>query len=365
VTVQCAASGVAGIVLGMALKELLNDVISGLALNIDRPIRIGDSVQIHRSGDTLIEGKILEISWRSTRVEDLSNNIIVVPNNKLASATTTNYSQPATYSEWKTTIVIDATIPHERAMRILAAAATEAWPRFQGPGEPPPYVSVRAVSALGVEYDIFYFSDLARRARGRNQILQHALKHLRQAGLKPAMPKQEQVDIDIPVWRSALPQPEEVVRILSVSRAFVGLGEDAVRVLASEARIRTVSANQTLAQGGEAGDFAYLVVEGLLERRPRKASAPVMLHPGDTFGLAVVLCGEAYGGTVRSLTDATVCELGIPAFQALFAAHPETARALAREVAIALGKDGGMEADDIMADVQQTIRRNFAGVPVG
>lgn len=55
-TILWAASGVAGLVIGMALRELLQDVFAGIALNIDRSVHLGDFVQIHRAGNDKILG---------------------------------------------------------------------------------------------------------------------------------------------------------------------------------------------------------------------------------------------------------------------------------------------------------------------
>ena len=59
-----ATSGIIAIVLGFALQNTLSDLLSGLALNIDRPFGAGDWLLI--SGD--VEGQVLQINWRSTRI---------------------------------------------------------------------------------------------------------------------------------------------------------------------------------------------------------------------------------------------------------------------------------------------------------
>jgi len=128
-TVLWAASGVAGIVLGLALQTLLQDIYSGLALNIDRPLKIGDSIQIDVG--TLVKGEVMEISWRTTHILDKTNNVIVLPNNKVAAATITNYSGAKNQSVDFREVTIDALIPHERVLRVLTAAAIDACTLFR------------------------------------------------------------------------------------------------------------------------------------------------------------------------------------------------------------------------------------------
>jgi len=106
-----AASGVAGLVLGMALKELLQDVFAGIALNIDRAVRIGDWIQIHRSGDERTIGQLVEISWRSTRIRDQLGDMISFPNSKFSAFTISNFSLPEESSARRVYIVLDCSVP--------------------------------------------------------------------------------------------------------------------------------------------------------------------------------------------------------------------------------------------------------------
>jgi small-conductance mechanosensitive channel len=82
-----ATSGVLAIVLGLALQNTLADVFSGLALNIERPFRAGEWITIPDG----IEGQVMEINWRATRIKTASNNMVVIPNSVISKATITNH----------------------------------------------------------------------------------------------------------------------------------------------------------------------------------------------------------------------------------------------------------------------------------
>lgn len=90
VTAPLAAAGIGGIAIAFALQSTLDDVLSGVYIMADRPIRVGDYVALE-SGQ---KGYVINIGWRSTRIRELPNNIIVVPNSKLASTIVTNYYLP-------------------------------------------------------------------------------------------------------------------------------------------------------------------------------------------------------------------------------------------------------------------------------
>jgi small-conductance mechanosensitive channel len=84
------ALGVGGLAVALALQDTLSNLFAGIHLLADRPIRVGDYVKI---ADT-VEGYVVDVGWRSTRVRTLQNNVVVVPNKKVAESIVTNYDLP-------------------------------------------------------------------------------------------------------------------------------------------------------------------------------------------------------------------------------------------------------------------------------
>ncbi len=82
-----ATSGVLAIVLGLALQNTLADVFSGLAINIDQPFRASDWITMNGN----VEGEVMEINWRATRIRTATNEMIVIPNSLAAKAIVTNH----------------------------------------------------------------------------------------------------------------------------------------------------------------------------------------------------------------------------------------------------------------------------------
>ena len=75
VTALVAGLGIAGIALGFAARDSLENFISGITILTDRPFRIGDNIEIDGQF-----GSVEEITLRSTRIRTLNNQIMVVPN---------------------------------------------------------------------------------------------------------------------------------------------------------------------------------------------------------------------------------------------------------------------------------------------
>jgi small-conductance mechanosensitive channel len=90
ITPLFAALGVTGLAVSLALQSTLTDFISGLQIIAARQVRPGDYVKLEDGS----EGYVADINWRTTRIRELSNNMIVIPNSKITSSIILNYHEP-------------------------------------------------------------------------------------------------------------------------------------------------------------------------------------------------------------------------------------------------------------------------------
>jgi small-conductance mechanosensitive channel len=91
ITPMLTALGVGGLAVALALQEPLANFFAGLFITLAGQIRVGDYVTLE-SGQ---EGYVADFSWRSTRLRMLANNLVVVPNAKLAQAIVVNHTLPS------------------------------------------------------------------------------------------------------------------------------------------------------------------------------------------------------------------------------------------------------------------------------
>ncbi|BDC52954.1 membrane protein [Bryobacterales bacterium F-183] len=84
------ALGVGGLAVALALQDTLSNLFAGFYVTIAGQVRVGDYVKL----DGGQEGFVSDINWRSTTIRALANNLIVVPNAKLAQAIVTNFYLP-------------------------------------------------------------------------------------------------------------------------------------------------------------------------------------------------------------------------------------------------------------------------------
>ncbi|MCU0429645.1 MAG: mechanosensitive ion channel family protein [Cytophagaceae bacterium] len=84
------ALGVGGLAVALALQDTLSNLFSGLNIIASKKIRPGDFIRL-QSGE---EGFVEDINWRTTTLRETADNIVVIPNSKLASAIHKNYNLP-------------------------------------------------------------------------------------------------------------------------------------------------------------------------------------------------------------------------------------------------------------------------------
>ena len=85
-----ATAGIAGLAIGLAVKDSLNNILGGLQLVLDKTFKVGDKVQLE-SGEM---GVILDIGLRSTKLKTYDNEVIYIPNGYLANAKLKNFTHP-------------------------------------------------------------------------------------------------------------------------------------------------------------------------------------------------------------------------------------------------------------------------------
>jgi len=84
------ALGVGGLATALALQDTFANLFSGINILISKQIKMGDFVKLS-TGD---EGHVVDMNWRNTTIKTLTENMVVVPNQKIATSIITNYALP-------------------------------------------------------------------------------------------------------------------------------------------------------------------------------------------------------------------------------------------------------------------------------
>ncbi|MGB9715051.1 MAG: mechanosensitive ion channel family protein [Thermodesulfovibrionales bacterium] len=137
ITPLITALGVGGLAVALALQDTLANLFAGIHILMEKSIRVGDFIKL----ETGQEGYVEDITWRTTRVKMLPNNMVVIPNSKLAQSVVTNYYLP----EKRMSLLIPISVSYfsdpEKVEKILVEETKKAIGEIPGLlGEPEPFV---------------------------------------------------------------------------------------------------------------------------------------------------------------------------------------------------------------------------------
>jgi len=90
ITPLVAGVGLGALAIGLALQSTLSNFFAGMHLLSDRPINVGDFIELDKDTSGFVE----DIGWRSTRIRTMVDNLLIIPNAKLADSNIINYSMP-------------------------------------------------------------------------------------------------------------------------------------------------------------------------------------------------------------------------------------------------------------------------------
>jgi small-conductance mechanosensitive channel/CRP-like cAMP-binding protein len=337
-----AASGAMALVIGLALRNVILDIFTGLAINFDRSYQIDDWVEVHhRDFKEPVVGRVVDINWRTTRIEREDAKQVVIPNNLMSTTMTTNYSKPDRLSRFEITIPLDFGVPTERAIRLLLSGALDAVGAMGPVGQPAPSVLLGAVSERGVEYRVRYWLRMGQVPpnTARSTVLRSVLEHLTTAGVEPAYPKEEVFHARMPARWRAYDVPEARIALLAkVDLLAQTLERDELVDLAGRMTERRFRRGEDLLRQGDIGQSMLILAEGLVDvlAVPESGGAARSIarrHPGQPIGEMSLLTGGRRSATARALTDVVAFEIAREHLEPLLESRPGLAGALSWLVA--------------------------------
>lgn len=111
------ALGVGGLAVALALQDTLANLFAGVHILASKTVQPGDYIRLS-SGE---EGYVVDINWRNTVVRQLSNNLVIIPNARLAGTNMTNFSRP----EQQLSIMVQVGVGYDSDLEHVERVTTE------------------------------------------------------------------------------------------------------------------------------------------------------------------------------------------------------------------------------------------------
>ncbi len=198
-------AGALGVGIGFGLQNIVNNFVSGLILLFERPVKVGDTINIDDQW-----GTITRIGMRSTVFETLDRSEIIVPNSDLISQKVTNWTFTTNISRIVLTVGVAYGSPLDKVLEILTRVAQEHLEILKDP-EPSAIFTGFGESSIDFELRV-WISDINKRLKVKSELGQAVDRHFREEGITIPFPQRDlhlrSIEEDL---RSALlrPKPKE------------------------------------------------------------------------------------------------------------------------------------------------------------
>lgn len=326
--VLAVSSLVVGYVVGNATQDTLGNLISGLALNAERPFQIGDWVMVNGH-----VGVVVDTTWRATRLKTKAEDYIVLPNSAIAKEPIINYSRPTRSHGCYLTVGVSYETPPNKARAAIQAVLAGIPDVLK---EPAPSVYLDAYGDSAINFRIkFFIADYARIDPIQSLVMDRLWYGFRREGINIPFPIR---DVR---WRDA---GADEARQAAVDRAEVRLllaGVDLLRSLKPEEMDRLAqgaaklayAAGEVLFHQGDPGETLYVVRHGRVAVSVKGGEgrdvAVAQLAAGAFFGEMSLLTGEPRSATIRADTDTQVLAVSKALIGDLLQTDPDLAARLA------------------------------------
>jgi small-conductance mechanosensitive channel len=161
-------SAVGAVVIGFALQDTLGNMFAGLAIQVEKPFRVGHWVSVGSH-----EGVVSEVTWRATKLRTKAGNLVILPNAFISKEAIVNYSEPAAPTLLEVDVGVSYEVPPDRVKAALAEALANAPMVLE---VPPSDVLVGGFGASAIDYRVrFWVNDFSRDVIARDGALRDLL----------------------------------------------------------------------------------------------------------------------------------------------------------------------------------------------
>ncbi|MDW5416595.1 mechanosensitive ion channel family protein [Iodobacter sp. CM08] len=323
-------SAVITAVLAFAMQDTLGNILAGLALHLDNSIEQGDWIRLGE-----LTGRVIDLSWRATRVETRNGETVMIPNGMLMKGQFQllgkRVDKPLAWRRWIWFEVGLDTLPTQ-VMLLIETAIREAAPPNVAQ-DPPPSCLLMNVEKGNARYAARYWlTDLQNDDPTDSQIRTLIDAVLRRNSLRLAAP-QYKVFVTQENERyfegRHKQHTQERLAVLQKLELLASLKEEELQTLADKLRFTPYVAGDVMIRQGEKVEWLYIIIKGEAEAwvQPTRGERKLLaqLGPGSFFGEMGLMTGEAIRATVVVSSNVECYRIDKESFQHILLSRPELA----------------------------------------
>jgi CRP-like cAMP-binding protein len=304
------------VVVGFALQDTLGNLFAGLAIQIEKPFRVGQWVQF---GDR--EGQVQEITWRATKLRTKAGQFLIVPNSVISKEPVLNHSEPTIPTRIEVEIGASYSTPPNEVKRAMQEAMANSPLVMRAPE---PQVVIKGFGASSIDYLAqFWIEDYAIDRTARDQVRTNLWYTFRRRNIEIPYPIQVQFERDEEPIRTERHVSAAADHLGSIN-LFKTLSAEARHALANSADHHLFAAGESIVRQDAEGDSMFVLMSGQARVVLEPAGQEVAVIPaGGFFGEMSMLTGDRRSATVKALGDVAVLEISARDFREIVVANPD------------------------------------------
>ena len=361
------ALGALGIVISFGIKDLIQDLMTGLAINLELSFAIGDWVSVQDGQVGRIFGQVVQINWRTTHIVDDNQRYYIVPNREIGNSTITVLSNPTSLTRDEVKVDMDYTIPVADAKRILMTSVMSVLEEYGFSEHPHPDVLVSGFPASGIEYTIRYWIYIWEQiapAVAKDHVLAAVMRNLRLNGLSPAFSKLEHFSVDPPDLLNPPDLTKGMQQMITKLGIFEAMTIDENDFVAEQGKMKDWATGDIILKQGKKGESMFVMLNGLVKAYVTDKHGEEMyvgqIQSGEMFGEMSLLTGEPRSATIKAVTPVTTLEITQDILEKLLQKRPALGERLSEMMATRQRKSADIVAQSHV-DETQTLKTAIYG----
>jgi small-conductance mechanosensitive channel/CRP-like cAMP-binding protein len=349
-----AGSGIIAIILGFAGQNLFGGIIAGISIQINRPYKVGDWLQV---GERFAE--VMEINWRSTRLRTNDAIYLDIPNNEIVRQTIINLHYPQQLHAMRIRVGVEYKNPPNLVKDALFRAASSAEGVL---AEPKVRIFLVDFADFAVIYEIkFYMGNHARINEINDAVRTNVWYELKRQRITIPFPIRT-LHLERRAVRPVQEDQDEARAILRDEALFECLSDAQIDNLVKQSHVNHFGRGERVIEEGAQGDSMFVLLRGAAHVSVSKNGSSIAvatLGAGDCFGEMSLLTGERRAATVRAESDCYVMEISKPVMAEVIRDSPDCLISLSELLAQRKLETEGIVRDAAHSEEQASKEREY------
>lgn len=332
-----ALAGGLGLGIGFSIKDVAANFVSGLTLLIERSIKVGDIIELSIFEESkILQGKVENISLRSTIVQTIDGSNLIIPNSELAQSPIFN----CTYNDNEIQIIIPIKIEYGNDPLIVTEILLDcAYMETLVGKDTPPQVIFNGFADGNLDFELRVWINQTHDKDRVKSLLNYSIEfHLRRQDIYFVRNRYiDENNFSLYSQYNKIETQQNQVSLIALLQQvtyFKSFDDLDIRKLLEIGYRQQIKESEILFKENDPGDAFYIILSGKVEVFVAKINKHLTtLGKAQFFGEIALMLAIPRTATVKALEDTTLFVINNQGFEKLLKDNPELSQEIVNEFA--------------------------------